>query len=149
MPLVEAFFVMCDARAVSQTQPSSPLQPALSAELSPAATPGPSAMEAAPQQTPQQTPSSRQHAHGGASGPSQPVAEPAVPFLRCHHAVLQHGLHCHVLCLAFPLCAVSAYTMRLVCHASSLQRAREHSRQSAHPCSPLLVFWQLALHGTK
>lgn len=31
---------------------------------------------------PQQTPVSRQHAHGGASAPSQPVAEAHVPFLR-------------------------------------------------------------------
>lgn len=78
MPLVEAFFVMCDAQAVPQTQPSSPLQSAMSAEFPLAPTPGPSSMEPAPQQTP----SSRQHAHGGAAAPSQPVAEPHVPFLR-------------------------------------------------------------------
>ena len=78
MPLVEAFFVMCDAQAKPQTQPSSALQSAMSAEFPLAPTPGPSSMEP----TPQQTPSSRQHAHGGASAPSQPVAEPHVPFLR-------------------------------------------------------------------
>ncbi|KAL0033594.1 hypothetical protein WJX79_006288 [Trebouxia sp. C0005] len=78
LPLVEAFFVMCDARTLPQTQPSSPLQSAMSAEFPLGATPGPSTMEPALQQTP----SSRQHAHGGASAPSQPIAEPHVPFLR-------------------------------------------------------------------
>lgn len=78
LPLVEAFFVMCDARTLPQTQPSSPLQSAMSAEFPLGATPGPSTMEPASQQTP----SSRQHAHGGASAPSQPIAEPHVPFLR-------------------------------------------------------------------
>lgn len=69
---------MCDAHTPPQTQPSSPLQSAMSADFPLGATPGPSTMEA----TPQQTPSSRQHAHGGATAPSQPVAEPYVPFLR-------------------------------------------------------------------
>ena len=50
----------------------------MSAEFPLGATPGPSTMEPASQQTP----SSRQHAHGGASAPSQPVAEAHVPFLR-------------------------------------------------------------------
>lgn len=75
MPLVEAFFVMCDAQTAPQTQPLS-IEAGPSEEFSDS--PGPSSMEAAPQQTP----SSRQHAHGGASAPSQPVAEPHVPFLR-------------------------------------------------------------------
>ncbi|DBB00800.1 TPA: hypothetical protein ACH3X1_000730 [Trebouxia sp. C0004] len=78
LPLVEAFFVMCDARTLPQTQPSSPLLSSMSAEFPLGATPGPSTMEPPSQQTP----SSRQHAHGGASAPSQPVAEPHVPFLR-------------------------------------------------------------------
>ena len=83
LPLVEAFFVMCDARAEPQAPPSSPLQTAMSAELSMGATPDPSSSsEGAPQQTPQQTPASWQHAHGGASAPSQPVAESHAPFLR-------------------------------------------------------------------
>ncbi len=87
LPLVEAFFVMCDARTLPQTQPSSPLQSAMSAEFPLGATPGPSTMEPASQQTP----SSRQHAHGGASAPSQPIAEPHVPFLRLASLLCLHS----------------------------------------------------------
>ncbi len=50
----------------------------MSAEFPLGAHPGPSTVEPASQHTP----SSRQHAHGGASAPSQPIAEPHVPFLR-------------------------------------------------------------------
>ena len=74
LPLIEAYFVMCDAQAVPQQQPESKMQSALSSELA-----GSSSSEAV---TPLRPLSAGQHAHGGATTPPQAVPEVQVPFLR-------------------------------------------------------------------